>query len=80
MATTAQAQAQKAWRLRNSDGRHSWGDERMTDESRRIQSPPGWTLTDAALPPGAVRLLNPDDATLGRAVRHAHVWSVVEPA
>lgn len=79
MTTTADQQAAKAWRLRNSDGRHSWGDERMTSDSQRIQSPPGFTLTDDELPPGTVRLTTPDDSDLGRAVRHTHVWSVEEP-
>lgn len=79
MTTTADRQAAKAWRLRNSDGNHSWGDEWMTAESRRIQSPPAFTLTDATLPPGTTRLTTPDDADLGRAVRHTHVWSVEEP-
>lgn len=77
MTTTADQQAQKAWAQRNSDGMASWGDERM--QNRRIQAPPGFTLTDASLPPGTVRLTDPDDATLGRAVRHVHVYSVEEP-
>lgn len=80
MTITSDRHAWKAWRARNSDGKHSWGDETMTEESRRIQSPPGFTLTDVALPPGTRQFTNPDDATLGRAVRHTHVWSVEEPA
>ncbi len=79
MSTTTQRQAWNAWRARNSDGKHSFGDEHMTDDSRRIQSPPAFTQTDATLPPGTRQLTAPDDATLGRAIRHTHVWSVEEP-
>jgi hypothetical protein len=78
--STTIRRAAKAWRLRNSDGRHSWGDERMSEESKRIQAPPAFTLTDVELPPGTVRLANPDDDNDGRAVRHTHAWSVEEPA
>jgi hypothetical protein len=80
MVSTAARQAAKAWRLRNSDGKHSWGDETMSEDSKRIQSPPSFTLTDVELPPGTVRLTNPDDDDDGRAVRHTHDWSVEEPA
>lgn len=79
MSVTSDQQAAKDWRLRNSVGNHSWGDERMSGESRRIQSPAAFTLTDVELPPGTVRLANPDDDDLGRAVRHTHVWSVTQP-
>lgn len=79
MTTTAQQQASKAWSQRNSDGRSSFGDERMSEDSRRIQPPPGFTQFEAALPAGTVRLANPDDDTQGRAIRHRHVWSVEEP-
>ena len=77
--STATDQAAKAWRLRNSDGRHTWGDETMSDLSRHVQAPPSFTLTDATLPPTPMELANPDDATEGRAVRHVHTWSVEEP-
>ena len=80
MTTTADQQAQKAWAQRNSDGKNSLGDERMTEESRRIQAPPAFTLTDAALPIGTRSLTDPDDADLGRAVRHVHVFAVEDPA
>lgn len=80
MSDTTSQQAAKAWRLRNSDGKHSFGDEWMSDDSRRIQSPPSFTLTESELPPGTVRLANPDDDDDGRAVRHVHAWSVEEPA
>lgn len=79
MSSTSERHAAKAWRLRNSDGRHSWGDETMTAESQRIQSPPAFTETDNALPPGTRKFTTPDDATDGRAVKHAHTWSVDEP-
>lgn len=79
MVTTAQRNAAKAWRLRNSDGMHSWGDEYMTSESRRIQAPPGFTETDNELPSGTVRLTNPDDDDDGRAVRLTHTYGVEEP-
>ena len=79
MSTTAEQEAAKAWRLRNSDGKHSWGDEHMTADSQRIQSPPSFTLTEVELPPGTVRLENPDDEDDGRAIVHEHVWSVDEP-
>ncbi len=79
MTTTADQQANNAWNQRNSDGKHSLGDEHMTDESRRVQAPPSFTETNVALPPGAIRLANPDDPTLATAIRHAHVWSVEEP-
>lgn len=79
MVTTAQRQAAKAWAQRNSDGNHSFGDERMTKESRRVQPPPAVTLTDVDLPPGTVRLSTPDTDD-GRAVVHTHAWSVTAPA
>lgn len=80
MTITSDRQDWNAWRQRNSDGKRSFGDEFMSDDSRRIQSPPAFTLTDAALPPGTRQWTDPDDATLGRAIRHTHVWSVDEPA
>lgn len=79
MSDTTSQQAAKAWRLRNSDGKHSWGDEYSTEESRRIQSPPSFTLTDVELPPGTVRFTNPTNDSDGRAIVHEHVWSVDEP-
>jgi hypothetical protein len=78
MITTADQQATKAWAQRNSDGKLSLGDEYMTEDSKRIQSPPAFTLTDAELPTGTVRLANPDEDT-GRAIVHEHVWSVENP-
>lgn len=78
MTTTADAQAQKAWAQRNSDGKLSLGDEVMSEESRRIQAPPAFTLTDVDLPPGTVRLATPDEDT-GRAIVHEHVWNVDAP-
>lgn len=80
MTITSDQQAAKAWARRNSDGYLSLGDEYGHVE--RTQSPPGVTLTDAPLPPGTVQLTNPDDATLGRAVRHVHTYDpgLVEPA
>lgn len=79
MTTTSDQRAAKSWANRNSDGKLSLGDEHMTEESRRLQSPPAFTLTDSELPTGTVRLSNPDDDDLGRAVRHVHEWDAEEP-
>lgn len=79
MPSTSELQDWAAWRARNSDGKRSFGDEHMSDASRRIQSPPAFTLTDASLPTNTRQFTNPDDATLGRAIRHTHTWSVDEP-
>lgn len=77
MTTTDDRRAAKAWRLRNSNGRHSWGDE--YGRHREVQAPPTETENDATLPPGTRQLADPDDATLGRAIVHAHGWSVSDP-
>ena len=80
MTTTAQQRDWQAWNQRNSDGKLSLGDERMTGESRRVQPPPSFLLTDVALPPGTRRLTHPDSDSDGRALRHTHVWNVEEPS
>lgn len=77
MSSTSERQAAKAWRLRNSDGKHSWGNE--YGQQRNIQAPPSFTETDNELPPGTVRLTNPDNDDDGRAVVMAHTWSAEEP-
>jgi hypothetical protein len=66
--------ARKAWRLRNSDGLHTWGDEYGRRE--RLQSPPAFDLEEHTLPTSPHQLTEPD-ADSGhdaRAIRHVHIW------
>jgi hypothetical protein len=74
MVSSDEREHAKKWRLRNSDGRLGF-------EQERLQDPPSFDLVESPIPISPAAKLTPDaGSTEAVAIRHVHVWDpTLEP-